>query len=322
MIPRRIAIIGLLLACSVTAGFAQERRLPRRLAPGRYVLSTACVRHQALTVNQVARPAFITGTTLLLGMRVRAAEPQANALVEIAFREIARTITNRGKTLAYNSTAADPQPSRLGRLLAPLLEAKIHASLTPAGRVAEVRGLDAIWDAQALKNKDSDMAKWVNQIKAEMGNEMIGDLLDQIGRVLPAGPVRVGQSWLGQMKFRLPYVGEKKRSQKVVFRKIETRGGGAVAVLDLGETITDRTVSTVQVQPMPLTIQRMEVAQTGQLRIGLASVSPVDLVLKRHSTLTMSGNHPTQGPVAVQLRHTWSTRLTLRRETDPAPKTE
>jgi hypothetical protein len=279
-------------------------------------------RRQVLTVNQVAKPALVAGKTLLLAVHVRAAEPQANALVEIAFRRIAHTITNRRKKLAYDSGAADPQPSRLGRLFEPLLKAKIYASLTPAGRVAQVRGLDAIWDAQALKSKDSDLAKWINQIKAEMGNEMIGDLLDQIGRVLPAGPVRVGQSWLGQMKFRLPYVGEKKRSQKVVFRKIETGGGSAVAVLDLGETFTDRTVSTVQVQPMPLTVQRMEVAQTGQLRIGLASVSPVNLVLNRVSTLTMSGNHPTQGPVAVQLKHTWSTRLILRRDTDPGPKTE
>ena len=320
MAARKAAIIPLLLACTAPCGRAQEITLPRRLAPGRYVFLATTTHSQVLTRNGVDQPWLVTTRTLELALDVRPAEPGANALVELSFRRIAQTLTTRSQTLRYDSAAPKPQPGRLQHLLAPLLKARLRVALNAAGRVARVEGLDAVWDARALK--DPPMAKWLNQIKAEMGDEMLGDLLDQVGRPLPDKPVRVGDSWKGALRFRLPYVGEKKDTHKVVLKGIERKTGRAVAVLDLGDTYNEPAPSIVQVEPIPLTVQRVQVTQTGELRVGLTALWPVDLKVLRVSTLTMSGNDPTRGAVALVLKHRCATALSLRPEMQGAAKTE
>jgi len=318
MIRRGVAIVVLVVACWGAAGVAQELTLARRLPAGRYVLTADTARYQVLTVNNVPKPPLGTKTKLTLAMHVHAAGPQDNALLELSFRTIAHSIRTRNKKVSYDSTAGGSPASRLGELLGPLLKAKVRLLLTPAGRVAAIKGLDAVWDARALK--DPDLAKWVNQLKAEMGNEMVGDLVDQIGRVLPGRPVQVGGSWDGELRFRLPYVGERKQTQKVVLKTTAKQGQKLFAILDLRQTSNEPTASVVQVEPMPLTVRRVQMTQTGALHAALTTVWPVYLKLKRDSILTMSGNHPTQGRVAVQLKHALTMTLTIRPDTQAEPE--
>jgi len=317
MISRNVAIIPLLLACAAPPGLAQDITLPQRLPPGRYVLLAVTSHSQVLTRNGTRQPTLSGMRTLELALDVQPSEPGENATVALSFRRIAQTLGTRRRMLSYDSALAKTQPSRLQHLLSPLLKARMRLSLTPAGRVAQAEGLNAIWDAQALR--DTRMGKWLNQTKAEMGDEMLGDLLDQVGRLLPDKPVRVGGSWKGQIRVRLPYVGEKKKEYDVVLERIEKKGKRSVAVLNLGKKFVDDTASIVQVEPGPLTGERVEVTQTGHLRVGLKSLWPVGLRRERTSTLTMSGTDPTAGAVALVLTHKGAATLVIRPDTKPEP---
>lgn len=319
MTVRRAMIAVCLPWSCCAAGTGQSVTLPRRLPPGRYVISAVTDRQQRLTVKKRARPRLRTAMTQVLAAVVDAPDEAGRAKVRLTFRRLAYSFTTRGKTLAYDSADARAEPSRLQRLLEPLTKATVEAVINPNGHVGEVKGLDAVWDAHAKDNPGVD--RWANQIKAEMGDDMIVRLLEQVPRLLPGEPVSAERAWQGEMRFRLPYVGERKRFFTLRLARLDRRSDPPVAVVSLDERFYERRTTVVNIPPTPLTVKSLQVKQSGELRLGVTSGVPIQLTLQRSSVLTMSGTDPAGGSRTVQLGHTYSSRVTIGPDT-AAPAAE
>ena len=319
MTARRITCALVLLAWARPAGAQQKIILRQQFPPGRYVLDVKGKLKQSVKVNKARSRGVEISRRLLLDMRVLPADGQGVTRMELSFRRIVYKVVSRGRSMAYDSAEDPPQLGRLGQLLGPLAEAKVSVAIGADGSVAEVRGLDEVWDARS--RKDPDVQTWLKQTKAEMGDAMIRELFEQVPAFLPDGAVARGQSWKTKTSFTMPYVGKRECDQRVTLKTVGAEEGRQVAHLDLAGKTTDAGVTDARADEMPLTLRKSRVAQRGQVSLEVKTHLPLSFSIDRDCVLEMTGKDPRKGAFTVVFSRSRSRIVTLRPDKNAGAKT-
>jgi len=310
MTARKLSCVLLVLTLPAAAGAQQKVILRQQFPPGRYVLDVTGKLTQHLAVNKAQTPDLEISRRLVLGMEVLPPDAQGITRVDLSFRRIVYKVSSRGRSVAYDSAEKPAQLGRLWQLLSPLAKAQVSVAIGADGSVAEVRGLDELWDAWS--RKDPAVEKWLKQTKAEMGDAMIRELFEQVPAWLKADAVAQGQSWKAKTTVRLPYVRERECVQRVTFKAISGKEGKQVAELELVGKSTDTTTADARADQMPLTVRKSYVVQRGQVHLQIKTGLPLSFSFDRSSTLTMTGNDPRKGAVTVVFSQNRTRTVTIR----------
>lgn len=120
------------------------------------------------------------------------------------------------------------------RLMAALVGSAFTFTLTPAGDAADLTGMDEVLDRVAAEAGAPQMAE---NLKRQLGNGAMEGMMDQQLRLLPEGPVAVGDAWKTSFEVPLP-IGRVRSESTLTLAAVEEVDGRKVARMPVETSIT------------------------------------------------------------------------------------
>ena len=221
---------AVLLGAGATRSAKDKVLLTQRYVPGEYVQTLKMTMDQTIQVGEQEIPQKMT---MQFAIRLRIGEPEQDGSkkMTLTYERIKQDVEMLGRKMSYDSAGEGPQDPNLGRGLGPLLKAKVSMTIGPDGKVKDVAGMDAMWDALAAK--DPSMARMTAQMKRGMGDEKIKEMVEKFGDYLPDKPVAVGETWDARAEMEIPVVGAMNMVTTCKLKDIQHKPSGRHAVIDV-----------------------------------------------------------------------------------------
>ncbi|KKL41718.1 hypothetical protein LCGC14_2367510, partial [marine sediment metagenome] len=208
--------------------------------PGRYLMTMKMNMNQDITVDGAVQPRqrMLQEMTMLLVV----GRPDAEGLrtIDMSYERMQQTTTMGEMKVSFDSNLpVGKQDLRLATALAPMLKVKIRVVLDAAGKVVKVSGIDKLWDD--LVKSNPAMAPMAEQMKKQMGNLLVKQLIAKGQELLPAAGVRVGESWETSGKMTIPFVGPVNVVQQCKLKSVAKTKAGRIAYIDYKGRMTSKT---------------------------------------------------------------------------------
>lgn len=280
---RAMWVGAVVLAASAALG--QTVRLERKYLPGNYLLTQETRMQQDISSGSETAHQEMTMRAEML-MQVSEPDTQGNTTMRLRYRNLRQTMNMGDRTLVYDSADPDRQAPELASTLEPLLGAEITVSIDGAGNVVSVRGMDEIWDRMAQQSPQ--FAQTAAIMKQQMGNQTIRHMLDRTDQMLPQEPVAQGDRWQSQMTVTLPFVGELTYEQDSRLEDIRQAEGGQIARIAYTARITTSQPTTTEMDGTELTVQSVDLRQTGTSEFDVAMGQVRSETLRQEGQMRMS----------------------------------
>ncbi|MHC4115948.1 MAG: DUF6263 family protein [Planctomycetota bacterium] len=183
------------------------------------------------------------------------------------------------------------------------LNQKFVFKLGQDGKLANVSGLDRLWDSigDGVSNevaKANPMAaqraaeKVVQQLKQEV--DVMGDkayvqsMLGLVDDIMPDQPVGAGAVWHKVTSEKTPFIGAAKISAEYELREIEQTSEGKIAHITCVSSIEQDESKRTQFGPMSMTFDKTDLRQEGEIQLNVDTGLIVNGRMEVHGEMEMS----------------------------------
>lgn len=267
---RWVLVLGALLvqAASAAESGAPKVSLKQQYPAGSYVMTTTMSGDQSMSVDGQPQPAQEMKQTFVVTMDVGEPDPAGVRTMQMAFSHVKQDITVGPQVMSYDSQGpADKQDPNLSRAMGPVTKAKIAVKIGADGKVVGASGMDEMWDAMAKETPE--MAGFARQMKGQMGDATIVDMVAKPSQMLPSGPVGPGDAWEPSIRINVPGIGELQVKQFCKLVSVEKTPAGSVAVIDYEGTAQSEKETTANMGVAGLKIRSAVFKQSGQMRFNV-----------------------------------------------------
>lgn len=262
-------------------------RLRTGYAPGHWVFTQALESRSDITVDGAPRPGQEVDQTMVLDVRVAEAAEGPGRTVALSFRGIRQRVRVGKHEMTFDSEGpAEKNSERLAGILRPMLNARIVIRLDAEGKVAEVSGLDAMWEKITERNKS--LAPLLTEMRKSLGDAMVRNLLVRANVLMPGKEVAVGDSWQAATELPIPMVGPVQAEYRCTLAKVDPSAAGEAVIGFEGRVQRDEPAPDVPVGSAKVKVMELEVSQSGQMRLALQPGMVTAQSLAQESSMTMS----------------------------------
>jgi hypothetical protein len=219
-------------------------------------------------------------------MEVGQQDPDGTQTMRLTFKRGAQSVVGRGMTVAYDS--ADPSSGHpmMAAGLSPMIDKPLVIKMDATGKAVSVSGINEIWDAVAAQ--DSRMAGMAEAMKEERGASYISNMVNWAGKMIPPGPVAVGESWDIERPETIAMLGELPVKRHCTLKEIKSSPAGQVAVIAFTAAIQkDQVERATPGAPMTMTASNIKMDLNGTLELLLDSGLPLSLVADQKMSMDM-----------------------------------
>ena len=212
-------------------------------------------------------------TVYVLREDVKDVAADGTASIDVGY-EAMRMDMDIGVEMSFDSTltgdAAKANDPTLSKMLAPMLETKLHLKMEPSGRVSEISGLKEML-AKTAENLESDMT---GQMIANMFSEdSIRKMVE--ANVFPEKALMPGDTWKRSFEQAAPPIGTMKFAVDNKFEDQEDHAGGTCARIAM---VTKLTLESEESEDFPMTVNMDESGGKGTLWFDTKNGRMVELV--------------------------------------------
>lgn len=265
-----------------------------------------------------------TKTAQEMHAKMVVAKPDAKGITTVTITYTRMKVSNPPMV---NVDTADPDSlknSPVGSIYAGLLQAKIVMTVDKDGKVVKVTGLEEMWDNMA--RTEPRLAPVLNNIKKQMGNQMVKDLVGSGKDMLPAKPVGPGAIWHTKATRTVPLVGAAQTDVECELVGVK----GTTAQIHYVGTLKSAGGKAVEMGPgVTMTISNMDLTMDGQMQVHPVTGLVRKNTVKQKGTIQMSLKPPNGQAINMtsNLEGTTTTTTTPLKPgaaevTPPAPKPE
>jgi len=172
--------------------------------------------------------------------RVSDAEPNGNTTIEITFDRFKQAIDMNETKMEFDSKDPDrdkdnPLAKPLSSVFKSLIGCKYTVRLDKDGRVAEVKGLDEIWNTLG-EGKTPQAVR--DEMRKMFGDKQLNKMMsDFMGKDLPPHPVAIGESWTLDERLDVPMFGGVQTKTTCTLVAVEERKGKRCAKIGVVGTM-------------------------------------------------------------------------------------
>lgn len=260
--------------------------LRHRWTPGAYEIATEMDMDQ--TVTPGGRPSQRQKMSQEIHVRldVDARGEAGTKDARLSYGSVVQKMTVGGQVLGYDSNGPAAQNApQLAAVLEPLMGADIRITLDAEDRVSEVRGLNEVWDKVARTNPQ--LAGMAGQMKNEMGDEMIRQLLNGSAEMLPQEPVGTGDTWPATIPLNVPFVGKVNVEYECRLDDVEETADGQVAHIAFRGHLKEEGATTASVGPGRVTIKDVDFKQVGSMQFDIDTGMVAGTTMKQTGRISM-----------------------------------
>jgi hypothetical protein len=277
----------LMVLATMVAGQDEKITLKARYDPGTYVMTMKMDIGGTTTMPEGQSMAHKIKMTIALEMEV--GEKDANGLqtFRTMYKRVAQSVETNGMVMAYDS--AEPQAGNpmLAKVYTPMLEHPLVIKMDANNKVVSVSGMDEMWDAMIAENPQ--MAQMAKGMKEQFGNDSIAQMVDWAGKMMPSGPVAVGNSWETNQEEPLPGLGQVELKRKCTLKEIKSIPMGKVAVIAYTfHAEKDEAKGPDTGAAMEMTFNNIKLSQTGTMEMLVDSGMPLSYQGDRKMSMDMS----------------------------------
>lgn len=290
-----LILVGLLVQSVSAAQYDGPKVLLKQRYPsGSYLMTTTMNGSQSVSMEGQPQPEQQIAQRFVVIMDV--GEPDAAGLrtMQMVFSQVKQDITMGPQTLSYDSQGpADKQDPNLARALGSMTKAKISVKIGPDDKVAGASGMDEMWDDWAKATPE--MAAFARQMKSQMGDAAIADMVSKASQTLPADPVGPGDEWEPTATFKMPMIGELQVKQHCKLLDIEKTPAGNVAVIQYEGTAQSSKETTSDVGGTAMKVLSVVFKQAGKMRFNVDTGMAESQVMDQDGTMAMAMPGPQEG---------------------------
>jgi len=173
--------------------------------------------------------------------------------------------------MSYDSeAAAGTQDKNAVFVYEPLLKTPVEITMDADDAIVEVSGLDKLWTDLGTKAATDEQKMRLAEVSIEFGDKVVEQSIRRLESAVPKKPVAVGDKWTAGVRSDLPVVGEIKQRYDCSLKGIEDTANGKAAVVEMDATYELAKPRPGKVQGVEVTISKLFVTETGELRFDLA----------------------------------------------------
>ena len=205
---------------------------------------------------------------------------------------------NMGYDSADPAALQDPS-GMMKNMFSAMLGVPFTVVLAPTGRVEKVDGMSRIMEKvfQTLPQNPGSAAA-LEAVKGSLSDEAMRGLLGQGFAQFPGKPVRVGDTWNGDLKTSNPMLGGLATSTVFTLNAIEGSGDAQLAKVGIKLSMKQEQPSSAQ-NPFGLTVQMTEALGQGELSFNVAKGRLVRSSVDIDMPFSMTGNGPDGAPLSM-----------------------
>lgn len=199
-----------------------------------------------------------------------------NTSLDMTYNKLEMDMKMMGQDVKMSSEA-DDDANPANKTFKALKGSKISLVVTPDGKVADVKG------AEALAEKFADLsAAEKEMIKNFISKENLKSMMEQSFQIYPSNPVKAGDTWTGSIKIESPY----KMTSDNTYKLLKVENG--IAFVDAKGIVSTNGAQTMTMNGMELMVE-LSGNQAGTLQIdeatGVIKSSDMKQILKGKMTV-------------------------------------
>jgi len=293
---RRNTVIVAVLLVSAAGAFAAGEKitLKPKYLPDTYL--TTMTTDMNIVTEMAPGQSIDQDMKMVMVMETTVDKPDAKGqMMHVTYKRVKQSVTSPFMIMLFDSEDPDGQSSPMASTWKAMLDKTLHVTLDPKGKVIEITGMEKMWDEMARGNPA--MAPMVNNMKKQFGDKMIKDMFGQAEKMMPKKPVARGETWIVDIDVPMPMMGQgTKLRQKCTLKAIEITPAGKVAVVGfVGKFSSDQAATAPSSQPadpLPMKFTKMDMDQSGTMRVHLDNTIRTDTTTKMTGDMAMSVHAP------------------------------
>jgi hypothetical protein len=322
------AAVGLVMLAEAAFGQSEKIAITWGYEPGTYVMTVKMDMDQVTTMSTGQVTNQKIQMMMVMELEAGAKDAQGAQVLTTTFKRASQSLTGGPISMAYDS--ANPQGGNpmFASLYRAMLDKPIQMKLNKDGKVTDLSGLDAIWDAMAAENPS--MALMAKNMKEQMGDTYLSQMMDLGRRMAPSSPVAVGDSWESDQPLNLPMIGPIQVKQTCTLKRVKDSPQGPVAVIAFNSTMETKEPKSVDTgAPGETTIDKVQIVQTGTIEMAVNGGMVLSGLSDQKTTMrmTMGGapqppeaNTPAQ-PMTMEMQQSGTVETTTRKGKYKPPAT-
>jgi hypothetical protein len=313
----RPAVLLLVLAASAAPAYAQEVTLRYRWTKGESVT----YRMTNLTNSAISgmpgqgNVTFEQSITQVLKVTAEDVAADGAATLRQTFESVRMEMKSPVGRIVYDSSAPEKTPNpvaeMMGKVMGALVGESIIVVMSPVGEVRRVEGASRILE-KVIKSTLADpaSASAAQGLKAMLSDDALKSTLGQSFSKLPAGPVKPGDTWNGQLAMGSEAIGRVTGTSTFTLKSIEGTADAQVARIAVGLALKQEVLPAPS-GPVGMVMKIADGKGEGEILFIVARgrIQRSTMRSELPSTMTMTG--PDGSPVTMQNRTTTTMTMEL-----------
>jgi hypothetical protein len=232
---------------------------------------------------------------------------------------VTMTTTSPIASISFDSASATPSGNPMSQGVANIMSAMIGEPFTvvmsATGAVQKVEGFSRIFE-KMLKfvPQGPGGPATMNAVKQSFSDEAVLNMMAQGFAQLPSRPVKVGESWNGQITTHNPVIGGLIIKSVSTLKAVDGSPADQVANIALKLTLEQDASAPAAANPMGLSIQIGEGAGEGEIVFDVTRGRLLRSTTRMTMLMTMSGQGPDGAPMNMKSTTKSTTTLELVRQ--------
>jgi len=292
------AIIGLLsLSLTALSAFRQEVKLAYQWPKGETLKYRVT---QEVNTSMSGLPgmgdvSFDQTTTQVLRIVAETIAPDGTATLRQVVDSVRMEMATPMGKMGFDSTNPTELQDPTG-VMKDIFSAMIGEPFTvvaaPTGRIEKVEGMSAVMEKVLKKMpQNPGSAPIMDALKNSLSDESMRGLLGQGFAQFPAKPVRIGETWTGEVKTTNPSIGVLVTSTIFTLKSVDGSGDAQVAKVDMKVAMKQQESGSAQ-NALGMTLKMGDATGTGELTFNVPKGRIVRSSLLLDMPYAMSGTAP------------------------------
>jgi hypothetical protein len=311
------AALLLVLAAFAAPAYAQDVTLRYRWTKGESVTYRMTIRTNSAIGGMPGAGDMTLEQTITQVLRVTTEDVAADGVTTLrqTFESVRMEMNGPMGRMVYDSSAPDrapnPMAEMMGKVMGALVGESIIVVMTPEGEVRKLEGASRILE-KVMKGRlaDPESAAVAQGLKAMLSDDALKNAMAQSFSRLPAGPVKPGDTWTGQLAMGAEIIGRVAGTSTFTLKAIEGPADAPVARIAVGLTLKQEVLPPPS-GPASMVMKLADSKGEGEILFLVARgrIQRSTMRTDMPSTITMTG--PDGSPVAMQNRTTTTMTMEL-----------
>lgn len=246
-------------------------------------------------------------------------DPTGRQRITTVLRRIRQQIEMGEVSRSYDSTGPPvEQDPDLVAVFAPMIGWRLVATIDPGGNVLAAEGAEAIWDH--LRAESPAARRLLEKAQAVASGCLGYRFIGQTARMLPSGPVAVGDEWLVEFKTAMPFVGTVAWKATCRLQELAVGTMSPVAVVAYTGTLETSNGSKGQPGLEGLKVMGIQLTQEGHVLIDVKTGLPIEGTSRQFGMINATMQYPDGRALKLTCRQEVKTRWLFEPESQAATK--